>query len=98
MKNLVPSVQWISDAAVIRDPTGLHARPAVKLTKLAKTFDSEVEIRAEGKPDWTNAKSPNKVMKLKAAHGEPLHIRAAGSDAEAAVVALVALVDRDFSD
>ena len=25
-------------SAVIQDPTGLHARPAVKLTKLAKTF------------------------------------------------------------
>lgn len=98
MNDLEPSVQWISDAAVIRDPTGLHARPAVKLTKLAKTFESEIEIRAEGKAEWTNAKSPNKVMKLKAAHGEPLHIRAAGSDAGAAVEALVALVDRDFSD
>jgi phosphocarrier protein len=57
-----------------------------------------VEIRAEGKSDWANAKSPNKVMKMKAAHGEPLHIRAAGADAEAAVAALVALVDRDFHD
>ena len=98
MKNLEPAVQWFSDAAVIRDPTGLHARPAVKLTKLAKTFEADVEIRANSSTDWTNAKSPNKVMKLKAAHGEALHIRAAGGDAEAAVVALVALVDRDFSD
>jgi phosphocarrier protein len=48
--------------------------------------------------DWTNAKSPNAVMKLKAAHGAPLHIRAAGQDARAAVDALVALVDRDFND
>jgi phosphocarrier protein len=98
MKDLEPAMQWVSDAAVIRDPTGLHARPAVKLTKLAKTFEAAVEIRADGRNDWTNAKSPNKVMKLKAAHGEPLHIRAAGSDAEAAVAALVALLHRDFVD
>lgn len=96
MSEFEPVADWISDAAVIRDPTGLHARPAVKLTKLAKTFESAVEIRAESKEDWTNAKSPNKVMKLKAAHGEPLHIRASGSDARAAVAALVDLVDRDF--
>ncbi|MEQ8355808.1 MAG: HPr family phosphocarrier protein [Kiloniellaceae bacterium] len=96
MSEIEPMEDWVSDAAVIRDPTGLHARPAVKLTKLAKTFEAAVEVRTENKDVWTNAKSPNKVMKLKAAHGEPLLIRAAGSDAQAAVTALVDLVDRDF--
>jgi phosphocarrier protein HPr len=91
--------EWIEGNAVIRDPTGLHARPAVKLTKLAKTFASAIEIRADGGGGgWTNAKSPNAVMKLKAAHGLPLHIRANGEDARAAVDALLALVDRDFHD
>jgi phosphotransferase system HPr-like phosphotransfer protein len=37
-------------------------------------------------------------MKLKAGPGLPLHIRAAGEDARAAVDALVALVHRDFHD
>jgi len=37
-------------------------------------------------------------MKLKAAHGEPLHVRAAGDDARTAVDSLVALVNRDFND
>ncbi len=90
--------EWIEGNAVIQDPTGLHARPAVKLTKLAKTFESAIEIRAHAGSGWTNAKSPNAVMKLKAAHGVPLHIRAAGEDARAAVDALVALVTRDFND
>ena len=54
--------------AVIRDETGLHARPAVKLTKLAKSFAAAIEIRAEDAPDWVNAKSPNAVMKLRAGH------------------------------
>lgn len=89
---------WVVGAAVVRDPTGLHARPAVKLTKLAKSFAADVEVRAEGQERWSNAKSPNAVMKLKASHGLPLHIRASGDDAEAAVGALVALVDRDFND
>lgn len=90
--------EWILGNAIIRDPTGLHARPAVKLTKLAKTFGSAIEIRADDGEIWTNAKSPNAVMKLKAAHGLPLHIRASGEDAKAAVDALVALIDRDFAD
>ena len=85
-----------SGAVAIKDPTGLHARPAVKLTKLAKTFASEVEIRPDSKEDWANAKSPNAVMKLRAAHGELLHVRAQGPDAQASVDALVELVNNDF--
>lgn len=98
MTDMARELDWIVGNAVIRDPTGLHARPAVKLTRLAKTFDAAIEIRADGGEDWTNAKSPNAVMKLKAGAGLPLHIRAAGDDARAAVDALMALVHRDFHD
>ena len=82
-------------SVMITDPTGLHARPAVKLTKLAKQFDSTVEIRASPTGAWTNAKSPNSVMKLKAKHGDVLEIRADGADAPAAVEALVALMEKN---
>jgi phosphocarrier protein len=98
MDDMAQDREWIEGNAVIQDPTGLHARPAVKLTKLAKTFASAIEIRANSGSEWANAKSPNAVMKLKAGHGLPLHIRAAGDDARAAVDALIALVDRDFND
>jgi phosphocarrier protein HPr len=89
---------WIEGAAVIRDPTGLHARPAVKLTKLAKTFEARVEIRGEGGGAWVNAKSPNAVMKLRAEHETTLAVRASGTDARAAVDALTGLVDANFPD
>lgn len=82
--------------ARIGDPTGMHARPAVKLTKLAKGFAATVEVRATADGAWVNAKSPNAVMKLKAAHGQHLYVRAVGDDAAAAVAALVGLVERDF--
>jgi phosphocarrier protein HPr len=83
--------------AVVRDPTGLHARPAVKLTKLAKRFQAAVRVRA-GDGTWVNAKSPNGVMKLKARSGERLAFAADGPDAAEAVDALVGLVERDFDD
>jgi phosphocarrier protein len=98
MTELLREGGWVVGNAVIQDPTGLHARPAVKLTRLAKSFASDIEIRADNAEGWINAKSPNAVMKLKAAHGLPLHIRASGQDAQAALDALVALVDRDFHD
>lgn len=98
MSDAVPEAAWSESEAVIRDPTGLHARPAVRLTKLAKQFQSRVEIRAEGQERWVNAKSPNAVMKLKAAHQTQLNIRASGDDAEQAIAALVKLIDRNFDD
>jgi len=87
---------FVNGEAVVRDPTGLHARPAVKLTKLAKSFDAKIEIRAGANGVWINAKSPNAVMKLKAGFGETLSVRASGVRADSAVVALVGLIERDF--
>ena len=92
------SEPWEVGEAVIQDETGLHARPAVKLTKLAKRFSSRVEIKSEESDSWSNAKSPNAVMKLKVPHRATLMIRAAGADAGQAVTALSMLIDRDFDD
>lgn len=77
---------------------GMHARPAVKLTKLAKRFKAHVAIRVEGAVDWINAKSVAKVMAMRAAHGSTIEITALGEDAQAAVTALVDLVAADFPD
>lgn len=87
---------WVTGDVVIQDRTGLHARPAVKLTKLAKTFQSAIEIRGEGDSRWVDAKSPNAVMKLRAAHETVLAIRASGEDAQTAVDELITLVQRNF--
>jgi phosphocarrier protein HPr len=84
-------------SVVLTNEVGLHARPSVKLTQLAKGFAAHIEFaRAETGP-WVDAKSPVKVMRFKAAKGETLHFRAKGSDAAAAVAAIVALVERGFA-
>ncbi len=77
---------------------GLHARPSVKLTKLAKTFSAGIEIAVAESGPWIDAKSIVKVMALKAPKDTVLHLRAGGDDAENAVAAIVALVKRDFDD
>ena len=48
---------------------GLHARPSVKLTKLAKSFQSAIEIAAAAEGPWIDAKSIVKVMAMKAKQG-----------------------------
>jgi phosphocarrier protein len=77
---------------------GLHARPSVKLTKLAKTFGSKIELSLSEEGPWIDAKSVVKVMAFKAAKGTTLHFRADGADSDAAVAALIDLVRRDFDE
>ncbi|MER9306529.1 HPr family phosphocarrier protein [Mesorhizobium sp. M0293] len=83
---------------VITHEVGLHARPSVKFTKLAKTFAAEVEIALAANGPWFDAKSIVKVMATKAPKGTVLHIRASGDGADDAVDALVELVRRDFDE
>ena len=85
----------MTDTVAITHPTGLHARPAVKLTLLAKTFPVPVELALTPDGPWIDAKSVVKVMALKAPHGAVLHVRAGDP---AAVAALVDLVRRGFDD
>jgi phosphocarrier protein HPr len=77
---------------------GLHARPAVKLTKLAKKFASKVGMSTSDKGPWIDAKSIVKVMAAKTPRDTILFFRAEGEDAADAVQALVALVEQDFPD
>lgn len=69
---------------------GLHARPAAQFVKAAKQFSSEIVVVKDGRE--ANAKSPLKIMTLRARKGDELLIRAEGEDAEAAVEALVRLI------
>ncbi len=77
---------------------GMHARPAVKLTKLAKRFKSQIALRVCGAVDWIDAKSVSKVMAMRAQRDSIIEFEASGADAHAAVAALVKLVAQDFPD
>jgi phosphocarrier protein len=82
----------------INHPIGLHARPAVKLTKLAKTFEAAVRLRAQGQETWVDAKSIVKVMALKLRTGTSVEVAAEGADAEAALDAVRGLIQRNFDE
>jgi phosphocarrier protein HPr len=77
---------------------GLHARPSVKLTKLAKSFAAHIEVAPAENGPWVDAKSIVKVMAVKAAKGAVLHFRATGPDARAALAALRELVALGFHE
>jgi phosphocarrier protein len=83
---------------VITHDVGLHARPSVKLTKLAKGFGARIALALAAEGPWIDAKSIVKVMATKAPKGSTLYLRAEGDDADDAIEALVKLVRRDFDE
>ena len=90
--------EWQTGSILMTHDVGLHARPSVKLTKLAKGYASQIEIAATSEGPWIDAKSIVKVMAMKAKQHSTLFVRAAGADAQVAVDAVISLVQRDFDE
>jgi len=85
-------------SVLMRHEVGLHARPSVKLTQCAKRFAATIELALSGDGPWTDAKSPVKVMRVKAPQGATLHFRVTGPDGKAALAAVLALVHDGFGE
>jgi phosphocarrier protein HPr len=88
----------ITTNAMLTNHTGLHARPSIKLTKIAKASSAHVEIALSPDGPWINAKSPVKVMGFRASVGASIYFRASGLGAQEVIDELVALVMRNFDE
>jgi phosphocarrier protein len=82
---------------VLTHEHGFHARPSILLTQLAKRFSAKVWIGLSDNGPWTDAKSIARVMALKAPQQTMVFFAAEGPDAADAVIALVRLVQSDFT-
>ncbi len=80
----------------ITHETGLHARPAAQFVQLANQFQSAISVEAAGKR--ASAKSILGVLSLGANQGTEILITAEGPDEQAAVKALVGLVQSNFAE
>lgn len=92
------SAATLTGTALLENAVGLHARPSVKLTQLAKSFAASVEFATGPDGPWTDAKSPVKVMRARAPQGTLLHFRVSGPDADTALPAMLALVRDRFGE
>ena len=86
----------IKTNATISNKLGLHARASAKLTKLAGSFRSEVHMARNGRR--INAKSIMGVMMLAAGLGTEVEIETDGPDEQAAMDALLALINDKFGE
>jgi phosphocarrier protein HPr len=80
----------------ISNRLGLHARAAAKLSKLAGGFESDVQMSRNNRT--INAKSIMGVMMLAAGLGSQVEIETHGADEEAAMQALLALINDRFGE
>jgi len=75
---------------------GLHARASAKLTQTAGRFASEVWLSRNGRR--VNGKSIMGVMMLAAARGTQIRLETHGPDEDAAMSALVELIEDKFGE
>ncbi len=75
----------------IRDPQGLHMRPAAAFAKAARQFQSTVTVRLNDRS--VNGKSQLDLMLLAAEPGAELVLEVAGDDASGALPFLADLIE-----
>ena len=85
-----------SDAILIPNPTGLHARPAAVLANVAKSFQSSVKLQVGDRT--ANARSITSLMALEIARGDKVVLVAKGADAKQAVEKLSKLIAEGLGD
>lgn len=75
---------------------GLHARAAAKLVEVAEGFDASAEVSLDGQS--SGADSIMGLLMLAASKGKTVDVRAWGTDAQALVDAVEALVADRFGE
>lgn len=86
----------LSREVTICNKLGLHARAAAKLVGIASGYGAEVVLEKQGQR--VNGKSIMGVMMLAASKGTELQLHVDGEGEEAAMQALVELIENKFGE
>lgn len=81
---------------VVKNASGIHARPAGMIVKTAGTFNSNISFEYNGKT--VNAKSIMGVMSLGLSQGKEVKVLVDGSDAQEAMTAISELFETGFGE
>jgi phosphocarrier protein len=77
----------------VKNPTGLHARPAADFVAAAMKFNSNITLRRTGDDELFNAKSIVMLLALGLGKDEEAVLSAEGSDERDAVETLNSLIE-----
>lgn len=94
-----PPAQTASFEAVVRNPSGLHARPAAQFVTTAGGFDADVRVGlVDADTEPIDAASIIELMALGVRQGDRIRVSASGADADAALAALQAQIQEGFGE
>ena len=79
---------------IVKNRTGLHARPAALFVQMANKYESEITIIKDDQK--VNGKSIMGILMLAAEKGAKIIIEADGSDAEEAAIELSGILASDI--
>lgn len=80
----------------LKNPQGLHARPAALFTMTASGFGCDIQVEKAGKV--VNGKSIIKLLSLDCRFGDEITITADGTDDAVAVEKLVSLIESGLGE
>lgn len=84
---------------VVRNPSGIHARPGAVFVRTAGRFQSDITITNVSKSKGpANAKSILSVMPLGASMGSEIEVSAVGADEAAAIDAIREAVESGLGE
>ncbi|SBT18609.1 HPr-like protein Crh [Marinomonas gallaica] len=86
----------LEQSVEIINKLGLHARAAGKLVETTTRFNSDITIEKEGRN--VDGKSIMAMMMLAAAKGTTINVKINGDDEDAAMEAVVALINDRFGE
>ncbi|WP_300409941.1 HPr family phosphocarrier protein [Lagierella sp.] len=81
----------VEKTLVVKNETGLHARPAASLVQFVKNFEGTVELIKDGKT--ANAKSIFNVMALGVSKGTEITVRVTGENEQENLDRLVEFIE-----
>lgn len=80
----------------VTNETGIHARPAAVLVKVAMKYQSDIFIYRGG--NEYDAKSIMNVMSMGVRKGEEIHLKINGPDETQAFQTITELIENDFKE
>ena len=86
----------IKEKITLQNETGLHARPAGELAKLASAFKSNINLNVDGKT--VNAKSILGIMSLGIKANTEIEIECDGEDEKTAMKEILKAFDNKFGE
>ncbi len=89
----------VTGEAIIKNKTGLHARPAATFATAAAKFKARISVKnLDTDSSEANAKSIVSVLTLGMSKDTKIRITADGEDAEEAICMLLSLINSGFGE